>query len=394
MNQPKICYNCFRQLQETDMECPYCHYDLQSDRTKYPLALPIGYVLYDMYVLGRVLGQGGYGITYLAWDNILCTRVAVKEYFPEVGAARDIHTCHVTANSAQKMAEYQSGKENFLKEARVLASFSKNPNIVHIYSCFEENGTAYFAMDYISGISLQHYIRMKGGKITWTDAYGKLMPIIAALEDVHTQGIIHRDISPDNIYITNDGSVKLLDFGAARLQSLNQSHSLDVILKHGYAPFEQYNRRGRQGPFTDVYALCACFYASVTGELPPDAPERVQQDCLRPFEAYGVEMIYAVTTVIYKGLSVYAEKRYQNMTELRQALEMAYPSYVPDNNDTSDKTDTKSGKISSSTDGGEIVPEQRGFLQKVKDKLQSWKQHMVVLIAIIVVILLFYFYFC
>lgn len=292
-------------------------------KEKYPFALPHGHVLCDKYILGRVLGQGGYGITYLAMDKWLGMKVAVKEYFPEIGATRTISTCHVTASSIQKQEEYQKGKEDFLQEARVLAAFTNNPNIVRIHGYFEENGTAYFVMDYIEGISLQKYIANQGGHIHWRDAYEKLLPIIKALEEVHQKDIIHRDISPDNIYITSDGTMKLLDFGAARFQSLNQSHSLDVVLKHGYAPFEQYNRRGKQGPFTDVYALCACFYAAVTGVLPPDAPERMEEDRIESFSVMGYEVPQAVEAVIFKGLEVRSKDRYQNMTELLEALEQA-----------------------------------------------------------------------
>lgn len=318
-----FCYNCFCERTESEGACSNCGYDPEWGKEKYPLALPHGHVLCDKYILGRVLGQGGYGITYLAMDKWLGMKVAVKEYFREIGATRTISTCHVTASSIQKQEEYQKGKEDFLQEARVLAAFTNNPNIVRIHGYFEENGTAYFVMDYIEGISLQKYIANQGGHIHWRDAYEKLLPIIKALEEVHQKDIIHRDISPDNIYITSDGTMKLLDFGAARFQSLNQSHSLDVVLKHGYAPFEQYNRRGKQGPFTDVYALCACFYAAVTGVLPPDAPERMEEDRIESFSVMGYEVPQAVEAVIFKGLEVKSKDRYQNMTELLEALEQA-----------------------------------------------------------------------
>lgn len=228
----KICYNCFQKFGEEQERCPLCGYDSQQEQEKFPLALPPGSVLNGCYIIGRVLGQGGFGITYKAQDWKTKEIVAVKEYMPETLANRkDVTT--VTALTSKRTESFEYGKKCFLDEARTLAEFMDNPNIVRVHCFFEENGTAYFVMDYIEGHSLQEYIERKGGRISWQEAERILVPAMEALSTVHKKGIIHRDMTPDNIYITNENTVKLIDFGSARYSWGNQSQSLDIILKHG-----------------------------------------------------------------------------------------------------------------------------------------------------------------
>ena len=254
-----LCYNCFKEIDggAAEEHCPYCGYDFSADQHKYPLALPHGTILNGRYILGRVLGQGGFGITYVAQDWKTKGLVAVKEYLPDTLATR-LGATSVSPYSGQREADFLYGKECFLKEAQTLAEFIGNPNIVRIHSYFEENGTAYFVMDYVAGISFQKYIEEHGGKIPWQEAQRILVPVMTALGAVHAKGIIHRDVTPDNIIITEDGEVKLLDFGAARYSLGEQSRSLDVILKHGFAPKEQYTRRGQQGRYTDWADTAGC----------------------------------------------------------------------------------------------------------------------------------------
>lgn len=285
---------------------------------KYPLALPEGTVLAGQYTINKVLGQGGFGITYKATDYKTNEFVAVKEFFPDTLAYREM--TKVISYPGERTENYEYGKEGFLQEAKTLAEFIGCENIVRIHSYFEENGTAYFVMDYIEGISFDEYLKEKGGKITCDEAEKILIPIMDALAIVHSKGIVHRDVTPDNIYITNDGVVKLLDFGAARYSLGDKSRSLDVILKHGFAPKEQYTRRGKQGPFTDVYSLGATFYFALTGRRPPDAVDRLEEDDLIPPSSLGVAITEYQEQAILHALNVSPADRYQSMTEFKNVL--------------------------------------------------------------------------
>ncbi len=285
---------------------------------KYPLALPEGSVLAGQYIIADVLGQGGFGITYLAADHKTGNKVAIKEYFPDSMATRS--RTAVVPFSGERGESYEYGKECFLQEAQTLAQFIGSENIVRIYSYFEENGTAYFVMDYIKGISLDDHIKQNGGKLSFEETYRILAPVMNALSIVHSRGIVHRDIAPDNIYITNDGTVKLLDFGAARYSLGDRSQSLDIVLKHGFAPKEQYVRRGKQGPFTDVYALAATYYFALTGKRPPDSVDRMDEDNLIPPSNMGVAIPAKAEQAILTALSVRAEDRFQNMQMFLNAM--------------------------------------------------------------------------
>ena len=283
--QKHLCYNCFQERETQEGPCPYCGFDLAENERKFPVALRAGTVLNDRYIVGRVLGQGGFGITYLALDTQLNAKVAIKEFMPNDIATRIGTTVSVAMDT--KSEEFAYGAERFQEEARTLAKFIGNPNIAAVTSYFDENDTSYFVMDYIEGISFKTYIANHGGKISVEETLNVMIPVLRALTAVHAEGFIHRDVTPDNIYITKDGMVKLLDFGSARYSIGDKSKSLDVILKVGYAPKEQYIRRSRQGPFTDVYSCAACFYAAITGFLPPESLERMDHDDLVPISQCG-----------------------------------------------------------------------------------------------------------
>lgn len=317
--EQNLCYNCFAQLQQTGGECPYCGFDPSDNAEKYPLALPMGCVLAGRYLVGRVLGQGGFGITYLAFDRRLQMKVAVKEFLPAEIARRTGLTVSVTMQGRQEAFDY--GLERFQDEARTLARFIGTPNIASTIDFFDENGTSYFVMEYIEGISFKNYIANHGGRVSVEEAYRVLCAVLQALTVVHGAGLVHRDVTPDNIYISKNGTVKLLDFGSARYSLGDKSHSLDVILKVGYAPKEQYIRRSRQGPFTDVYSAAACFYAAVTGFLPPESLERLEEDTLLSLTQAGVPVPAWLDQAILKALAVRAEDRYQTAEEFLRAIE-------------------------------------------------------------------------
>ena len=294
-------------------------------------------MLNGSYIVGRVLGQGGFGITYIARDYRTKAMVVIKEYFPDTMAARmDGRT--VSAYSGQRSEGFQYGKKCFLEEAKTLAEFIGNPNIVRVHCYFEENGTAYFVMDYVEGVNFGKYLKDHGGRISWEEARRMLFPVMDALAAVHAKGIIHRDVSPDNIFITKDGSVKLLDFGAARYSLGDRSRSLDVVLKHGYAPKEQYTRRGRQGPYTDVYSMAATMYYAITFRVPPDSIDRADEDELILPSSLGLSISEKEEDVLLKALAVQAVDRYQTMLEFKEALAEASDNTV-DDEDTGKKVD-------------------------------------------------------
>ena len=314
----ELCYYCFREKPDSS-PCPYCGYRKGMLRAKYPLALPEGSLLSGRYIIGRVLGQGGFGITYVAQDWRTKQLVAIKEYFPDAAATRT-GSITVTTFSGERGALFQYGKDRFGDEAKAISRFINHPNIVTIYSFFEENNTAYYAMEYIQGENLLNYLNRRGGKISFGDARRILYTIMDALSAVHSVGLVHRDISPDNIYITKDNTVKLLDFGAARYSMGNKSKSLDVILKHGYAPKEQYTRHGTQGPYTDVYALAATFYRAITGKTPPDSVERIDRDTLIPPEKLCADIPHSASAALMQAMSIYPKDRFQTMAAFKNAM--------------------------------------------------------------------------
>ena len=268
--------------------------------------------------MGKVLGVGGFGITYLGYDLVLEIKVAVKEYMPSGLATRHADRYQVVLTGRRK-EDYENGLDRFLEEARILAKLQGTPNIVSVQDHFKENNTAYFVMEYVDGMSLKAYLASQGGKIPYDQALTILQPIMKALIQVHGLGLTHRDISPDNVSITSGGDSKLLDFGAARF-SLGDEKSVSVILKHGFAPEEQYSSHGSQGPWTDVYAMGATLYRCITGELPPDSIARIHHDTLKSPSELGFDLPANIEAAIMKAMAVKAEDRFPSMDAFLQAI--------------------------------------------------------------------------
>jgi serine/threonine protein kinase len=283
--------------------------------------LPKGTLLLNRYAVERVIGQGGFGITYLAQDIVLNVPVAVKEYLPRQLATRAEGATHVSVFSGEAREHFHFGLKKFLEEARSVARFANHPNIVSARDYFEANGTAYMVMEYIEGVTFKQFLDQKGGRIPFDLAKRIMLPVMDALGQVHNAGLLHRDISPDNIYLTADGQVKLLDFGAARQQAGEHSRSLSVILKAGYAPEEQYRSRGRQGAWTDVYAVAATLYRAITGLTPPEALDRKEEDTLQPPSRLGTVISPSEEQALLKALAVSAPHRFQSMREFQEALQ-------------------------------------------------------------------------
>ena len=280
--------------------------------------------LIGRYTIEGVLGQGGFGITYLGIDELHEKKVAIKEFFPQGIVTRNIeYQDTVTVTFVGEKDNYEKGKERFLKEARTMAKFSKDEGIVKALDFFEINNTAYIVMEYLEGITLKQYLR-ENQRIAPEDLIELLVPLIESLDEIHSQGMIHRDISPDNIMVLPDGRIKLMDFGAARDYTEFGEKSLSIVLKPGYAPPEQYQTHGVQGPWTDIYALCATMYKCITGENPPDAIERVMDDSLKKISEFGIAIPPQEEAAIIKGMSVSAKDRYQDIRDLCEDLYGGY----------------------------------------------------------------------
>ena len=315
-----LCMNCFSQLHASGAACPACGYHPASQAESL-YHLPPRTILGGKYMVGSVLGEGGFGITYIGYDLNLDIKVAIKEYYPSGLVMRSTTMSMTVQPLGGEQGEYfVKGRERFVDEAKRLARFRTLPGIVMVNDFFVENGTAYIVMEYVEGTTLKNCLAQLGGKIPAAQLLDMMGPLFGSLSKVHEGGIIHRDISPDNIMIARDGTVKLLDFGAAREFGDGDNKSLSVMLKHGYAPAEQYSSRGVQGPHTDVYALSATIYKAITGITPEDSMDRVFEDRLAAPGQLGAALPAYQEAALMKGLAVRAENRFRTVGELGEAL--------------------------------------------------------------------------
>lgn len=327
----KLCMGCMRDLEYPGMTCPHCGFS-SADYRQVKNSLPLYEILNGKYLVGKAIGVGGFGITYIGWDFYQGKKVCIKEYFPRGVAARlteaekalqgggsvtysvDVYT----QNTGQAKYAYVHGLEAYIKEAQILSKFFLMPGIVSVRDFFYGNNTAYIVMEYIDGINLRQYAKKCGGRLRPDFLFPLLKDVLKALNEVHKTGIIHRDISPDNMMMSVDGKVKLIDFGAAKNYGNGQDAA--VLLKHGYAPLEQYDRNGNQGPWTDIYSICASIYYLLTGTKIPAAPERQQEDRVVRLQAAGVAVSEEQDKVIEKGLSIHVKDRYPDIKEFYEAL--------------------------------------------------------------------------
>ena len=298
--------------------CPLCGYVRGEERN--PLALPERSVLNERFVLGRVLGKpGGYGITYLAWDMTLKTTAAIKEYLPRQLATRKSGDTVVNPNSVDDGRLYSDGLTEFLDEARILVRFT-HPNIARVRDFFTENNTAYLVMDYYEGMSLAEYLKARQRVLSKDEAIALITPILDGLSVVHQDGYLHRDIKPANIYIIAGNVPILLDFGSARQTLGEETASLSVILTPGFAPFEQYLRKGKQGPWTDIYSCAATLYYAMSGIKPLAALDREDENELEPLHSVNPDVSPAFSEVIMRALARAPEQRPASAVEFRDAL--------------------------------------------------------------------------
>jgi len=321
INPEFTCMNCMQQLNEPKGVCPHCGFDNATCENA-PHQLECGSILAGSYMVGRVLGQGGFGITYVGLDLNLEMKVAIKEYYPEGCVTRDTHThISVLTYAGEKELMFEKGKERFVSEAKSLAKFSGDPGIVGVRSFFYENGTAYIVMDYVEGETLKSYVAKRGGKLPAAEVLALFQPLLKSLKRVHDIGLLHRDVSPDNIILRKNGTLVLLDFGAARQMSASGEHSNTINVKHGFAPEEQYRTRGEQGPWTDIYALAATMYRLMTGVMPPQALDRLtNESVLVPPGDFGAVLTHAQEGALLHALAIRAEYRTRDMAQFEAEL--------------------------------------------------------------------------
>lgn len=311
--------------------CEHCGYN--ENIPNYPHQLPMGTVLMGQYLVGKVLGQGGFGITYMGWDQNLDVPVAIKEYFPNGFVNRECTRSLSVTCGDENRALFHHNRERFIREAKALARLRDVPGIVRIHNFFQENATAYIVMEYVEGIDLKRYMRMQGRTMTAAEVLHILKPMMEALSKVHDAELVHRDISPDNIMILPNGSAKLLDFGAVREvldadTDKNLSQATEAILKQGFAPMEQYQNRGSLGPWTDVYALCATMYYCMTGKVPPDAPARLLENRELNWNAVpGLNQ--RQIAALERGMALMPKQRTASIRELYNELYGITPEPAP-----------------------------------------------------------------
>lgn len=318
----KICLRCMKTSDDVGI-CPHCGREKAGQLT-WSKALAPGTILNNKILIGNILGKGGYGITYIGYDMLLEYRVAVKEFFPDemVDRAEDGKT--VLVLDEVNGEEYQRETTAYLREARVLAEFSKFPGIVAIKDLFYENNTGYLIMEFLENGNLRKYVDSQGGWLGVKEALELMEPVISVLGRLHKSGLIHRDISPDNIMMDEDGSMKLIDFGGSKKVGLNNQQ---VFLgKWGFAPLEQMlSKLSEQGPWTDIYGICATLYCIMTSEVPQASYERNEKDELIDIAQYNINIDKKVAAGIMKGLSMNAKDRQQSIDELYKDLYGVYP---------------------------------------------------------------------
>ncbi len=299
--------------------CMRCGFKTQQTEQSVPYALPCGTVLHGQYLIGLVLGAGGFGITYNALSIADGRHVAIKEFLPVDAAVRVEGGTYVQSMSRDSHI-FTSAREQFLKEAQTIYRLRGYPGIVNVEKLFEENNTAYFCMEYLDGSDLRKYVISSGGRLCVEKTMQIMSVVLDALNYIHTRGIIHRDISPDNIYLCKNGAITLIDFGAAYAQSRDDLRKMQRVVKQGYAPLEQYLVGGNVGPWSDLYACASTIYYCLTGIIPPDAKQRAEMDTLIPPSLLNVVLPSDLEAALLRALQIDIPLRFSNAQEMKARL--------------------------------------------------------------------------
>ena len=281
-------------------------------------ALEVGSLIHARYRVERVLGEGGFGVTYQVTDLKESRTAAMKEYMPADIAYRRPYSKEV--HPKQEYVEaYQKFRDKFLDEARIIYRFRGHPNIIDVTHLFYDNNTAYYVMEYINGKDLDRYLKERGGRLSWQELYPIMAQVVSALQQVHHSNMIHCDISPDNIFLLDKGQVKLIDFGAAK--SVLHGQSSMILLKRGFAPPEQLYSGGNLGPWTDVYALAVTLYRAYTGKMPPTSEDRMVSDqTIWPSQMGIAAPSPQWEAALRRAMSLRWEDRFQDVTSFWKAL--------------------------------------------------------------------------
>lgn len=318
----KLCPGCMQHLKDSNTTCPHCGYPEKHLTVKD--SLPVFSILAGKYLLGAPLGKGGFGITYIAMHLPDEKIVAIKEFFPANLAVRDTDNETVVPADDTKAVYYRTGMKSFSEEGRILYLLSDIEHVVHVAEQIQANNTTYLVMEYVPGISLKKYMKQQQKLFSEQETLTLMQPILLALQTMHQKGILHRDISPENLMLSPDNTLTLIDFGAARTFSRSDDDNLTVILKRGYAPEEQYHSNSRQGPWTDLYAVCAVMYQMLTGILPQEASARAEEDHLTPISRIeGLSLSPSTCAALEKGLQMDPMERYPDIGALMKVL---YPA--------------------------------------------------------------------
>lgn len=312
------CKNCFKIFDNEYARCPFCGYS-DGEPPKELYHLYPGTELLGRYVIGEVLGFGGFGITYKAWDKKFETILAIKEYYPSGIVNRNPGESEVILFTGKKKDIFDNGLVRFLDEAKNMAKFSQNNNIVNVFEYFEDNNTGYIVMEFLEGISLNSYLLKQTQKLPLDEIMTITMSVCSALRELHAIGIIHRDVSPDNIFMCSNGKIKLIDFGAARF-SLNEEKKMTIILKPGFAPPEQYEKINKQGPWTDIYALGATVYLLLTGTKPDESTNRKIEDKVIPPSKLDPSIPEYISNTVMKAIALDKKNRFTSIDKFEKAL--------------------------------------------------------------------------
>ena len=321
---PNTCNVCWNG-QYVNGICTSCQSKKKTMTERRSDALPLRTGLKQRYIIGDVLGNGGFGITYSAWDNTRNCRVALKELYPRNDVCREGDDLTIKVIGGQK--DFQEMMVRFENEAQLLQSLSQDCDVIKVYDLFHANGTVYYSMEYLDGYDLRTYL-VKNGPMKWEFLRPKLLEVLQTLDVLHAKNLIHRDISPDNLFLTRDNKVRLIDFGSVRTYQGNET--ITTFLKPHFAPLEQYKTNGKQGPYTDIYALSVTVYMLLTGKIAPSAPDRVMSAAkVIPLKTLCPQLPDYVAKAVEKGMSLKAEDRFQTAGEYIQALGGAPKPSVP-----------------------------------------------------------------